>query len=191
MISWWNGLLHSNICHSILNLFIVNAFINAQFWHCFHTIFIAFHIHMYPQWGNLSSHISFAGSCFLLSRKGSMLSSIRISSSMPRIIYPLSAMVNIPGILSLVFKNPDSLVSSTSEIEPTNTGDAYVWNGTIRCTRHKRLGSIVVFVLTPCRWLQVQSEGVPITLHYCLWWHMCWDTAFWKSEEVFQLLVLL
>ena len=55
-----------------------------------------------------------------------MLSSIRISSSMPRIIYPLSAMVNIPGILSLVFKNPDSLVSSTSEIEPTNTGDAYV-----------------------------------------------------------------
>jgi len=47
---------------------------------------------------------------FCQGREACWVSSIPISSSMPRIIYPLSAMMNIPGILSLVFKNPDSLV---------------------------------------------------------------------------------
>lgn len=123
--------------------------------------FIAFHV--YPQWGDLSSFsYFFAGSCFLLSRKGSTLSSIPISSSMPRIIYPLSAMMNISGIFSLVFKNPDSLVSSTSEIEPTNKHRRYVWDGTIRCTCHKKLGSIVVLVLT-------HVNGCKFSLRVFLW----------------------
>ena len=54
-----------------------------------------------------------------------MLSVTPISLSMSRIVNPRSAMMDIPGLSSIVFKKPDSRVSSTSEIEPTNTGDMY------------------------------------------------------------------
>ena len=54
-----------------------------------------------------------------------MLSFTPISQSMSRIVNPQSAMMDIPGLSSIIFKKPDSRVSSTSDIEPTNTGDMY------------------------------------------------------------------
>ena len=73
----------------------------------------------------LPSCISFAGSCAHPSRKEGILRSTPISFSMPCIVNPLSAMMDIPSLSPIVFKKPDSQVSSTSEMEPTNMGDMY------------------------------------------------------------------
>ena len=52
-----------------------------------------------------------------------MLRLTLISFSIRSIVNLLSAMMDIPGLLSIVFKKSDS--SSTSQMEPTNTGDMY------------------------------------------------------------------
>ena len=57
------------------------------------------------------------------SRKGGILRSTPISFSWSLIVKPLSAMIEIPFFPSSFFRNPDTLVSSTSDIEPTYKGE--------------------------------------------------------------------
>lgn len=68
---------------------------------------------------------SSTGSCCLPSKKGGMFNSTPSLLSRSLIVNPLSAMMEIPGLFSSFVRNPETRVSSTSEMEPTYSGDMY------------------------------------------------------------------
>ena len=74
------------------------------------------------------------------------------------IVNPLSAMIEIPGLFSSFVSNPETRVSSTSEMEPTYSGDMYDTQFGVQTTRN-------FAVLWCLYWLQVddcmcKSDGV-------------------------------
>lgn len=66
---------------------------------------------------------SAGGNCFLSLKNGGMLSSMLSLESKSLTVNPLSAIMEMPGLYSNFSKNPLNLVNSTSDTDPTKTGD--------------------------------------------------------------------
>ena len=123
-------------------------------------------------------------SCCLPSMNGGMFCFAFRSFSKSLIMNPQSAIIDIPGLSSNLDRKPETLVSSTSEIEPT-------YNGEINDTAPLGVQAISNFPVLWCLyWPQVDDcriglMGSPKIFRLHRWWHTYWDIS-WRHVEVSQ-----